>query len=698
MGVRVGGTAENGYAAEAGSRSEISLDGVWQIAESADETPPAEFAARVPVPGLADMAEPAFAEVGTEKSREQRRFFWYRRTFRVHGTPPVVRLRIRKAMFTTAVFVNGRPAGEHAGCFTPAVLDITRLLHDDEAENELLIRVGAHRENVPKGLPDGWDFEKVRYIPGIYDSVELLTSGNPYVESVQIVPDIANQRVQVIAELVNAGPAATSPVTISVIDKRGEPIATATNSPPLVSSGGKRQTVEATLEIPNCRLWSPEDPFLYGLQVTTAGDDYRTRFGMREFRFDPRTKMSLLNGRPYPLRGTNVTILRFFEDPARGDLPWQRDWVRDLHRLFRRMHWNSARYCIGFPPDFWYDIADEEGILIQDEFPIWYLEQWPAELKADALAEQYAEWMRHRWNHPSVVIWDAQNESKTEETGEAIRRVRDLDRSRRPWDNGWGRPQDPLDVFECHPYPFYSKDRPSEFRIRRLGELPGKPNVPGGLSGNPLPNEGDNPVIINEYGWLWLTRDGNPCTLSQKNYEGFLGDRNTAEERRQLYARYLAMMTEFWRSRRQTAGVMHFCGLGYSRPDGQTSDHFIDLRRLILDPYFQRFVGDAFAPVLAVVDFWEETAAPQSPLRLVVLNDRDHPAAVEVQIRWSRDGLIFSEERRGLSVPPWGAETVSCAVPDCGLPGMYEISAVTSVAGRSPARSYRRFTVAENER
>ena len=37
------------------------------------------------------------------------------------------------------------------------------------------------------------------------------------------------------------------------------------------------------------------------------------------------------------------------------------------------MHWNSARYCIGFPPEIWYDIADEEGLLIQDEFPIWYV-------------------------------------------------------------------------------------------------------------------------------------------------------------------------------------------------------------------------------------------------------------------------------------------------------------------------------------
>lgn len=682
--------------AETIRRSETSLDGEWEIAESSDEMPPSEFTARVPVPGLADMASPAFAEVGTEKSSEHRRFFWYRRIFGELGpAPPIVRLRIRKAMFTTAVFVNGQEVGEHAGCFTPFVVDITRFLRGNWAENELLIRVGAHRENVPKGLPDGWDFEKVRYIPGIYDSVELLETGNPYVENVQIVPDIAAQTVRAVIELANAGPTVGSPVKVGIYDLGTQQDIVTANLGEMTLAEGEKRVIEAVLTIPNCRLWSPEDPHLYGLRVTTAGDDFRTRFGMREFRFDPQTKMALLNGKPYPLRGTNVTILRFFEDVARGGLPWDETWVRNLHRLFRRMHWNSARYCIGFPPDFWYDIADEEGILIQDEFPIWYLGQWPAELKADALVEQCREWMRHRWNHPSVVIWDAQNESTTEETGEAIRRVRDLDRSRRPWDNGWGRPQDPLDVFECHPYPFYSKDRPSEFRIRRFGELPGKPNVPGGLSGNPLKNEGDNPIIINEYGWLWLTREGNPCTLSRANYEGFLGDRNTAEERRRLYARYLAMMTEFWRSRRQTAGVMHFCGLGYSRPDGQTSDHFIDLQRLILDPYFQRFVGDAFAPVLAVVDFWEETAAPTDRLRIVVINDRDRPADVDLRLQWSCDGRVIHEERRNVSVPPCGAESVNCDVPDCGTPGTYEISAVTLADGETPARSYRLFTVSD---
>ena len=71
----------------------------------------------------------------------------------------------------------------------------------------------------------------------------------------------------------------------------------------------------------------------------------------------------MLNGKPYYLRGSNVTCYRFFEDAARGDLPWRGEWVRTLHQRFKSMHWNSLRYCIGFPPEAWYDIADEEGFL-----------------------------------------------------------------------------------------------------------------------------------------------------------------------------------------------------------------------------------------------------------------------------------------------------------------------------------------------
>ena len=102
-------------------------------------------------------------------------------------------------------------------------------------------------------------------------------------------------------------------------------------------------------------------------------DAVKVRFGMRSFGFEPATSGPCSTASPTSCAARNVCVYRFFEDAERGDLPWRAEWVRRLHQQFKTMHWNSIRYCIGFPPEIWYDIADEEGFLIQDEFPIWLL-------------------------------------------------------------------------------------------------------------------------------------------------------------------------------------------------------------------------------------------------------------------------------------------------------------------------------------
>ena len=52
--------------------------------------------------------------------------------------------------------------------------------------------------------------------------------------------------------------------------------------------------------------WTPEDPFLYRLEVDSGTDSCATRFGMRTFGFDPVTNRALLNGKPYFLRGATM--------------------------------------------------------------------------------------------------------------------------------------------------------------------------------------------------------------------------------------------------------------------------------------------------------------------------------------------------------------------------------------------------------
>ena len=665
-------------------RNVISLDGSWEIAQGSMDAAPAQFDHHAPVPGLIDQARPVFADVGQKSPL--REAFWYRRTFSVKGTVPAVAwLKLHKAAYGSRVILNGLPVGEHLPSFTPGYFDVRSAMRGDGAVNELLVRVGATRESLPPTLASGWDFEKLRYIPGIFDSVELVLCGTPDIVRVQAASDISHQTVRAQAVVRNAGPKTSTQLRFNVREARSGKLAGEGSSEPFTLEAGGQQTVEARIPIRDCRLWSPENPFLYELETSTGEDVSRTRFGMREFRLDHVTGRAMLNGRPYFLRGSNVTIYRFFEDPLCGDLPWREDWVRRLHRAFKGMHWNALRYCIGFPPESWYRIADEEGILIQDEFPIWQGNQWPAQLKSDDLINEYTEWMQERWNHPCVVIWDAQNESVTDETGKAIHAVRSLDLSDRPWDNGYGQEQSPDDSFESHPYVFINP----KFKLSGLARVSGAPK------GNARLNTGNNPIIINEYDWLWVNRDGSPTTLSRKVFENLLGTNATTAQRRHISARSHAALTEFWRAHRACAGVLHFCGLGYSRTNGQTCDNFIDIEKLKFEPDFQRYMGDAFAPVGLMIDEWRAQlpAGATQHFPVFVINDLYDNWKGRVRFRLLRRAKTLAEQSLPCEVAALGETRLSfaCAIPN--EPGDYQIEAALLRGGVKPVRSLRDFKV-----
>jgi len=679
-----------------GPRRIINLDGTWAIAEGDMDSIPQQFTHSVPVPGLVDMAEPAFVEVG--KKSDKRQAFWYRRTFSVKGAiSEVALLKIHKAKYGTKVFLNGKPVGEHLPCFTPALLDVKNFLKGSGKQNELIIRVGANRESVLQGQPAGWDFEKYLYIPGIYDSVELVLTGKPYIVNVQTVPDISAQKVRIITELQWPNTSGYASISYEVSQAKTGKFVGAVEQDGLPFTPNQTTKLDVTIPIEDCKLWTPENPFLYELKLKTGGDCLRVRFGMRSFSFDKESGRAVLNGKPYFMRGTNVCVYRFFEDAQRGDKPWRKEWVRRLHRKFKSMHWNSIRYCIGFPPEIWYDIADEEGFLIQDEFPIWLLGKAPENPKAEKIIPEYTEWMRERWNHPCVVIWDGQNESVTVETGKAIGAVRYLDLSNRPWENGWADPQSPHDFVESHPYLFiraWSGQEP--FRLRDVANVSPVPYL------RTEQKKLDVPIVINEYAWLWLNRDGTTTCLTDKIYKSLLGPDSTVAQRRLLYARYLAALTEFWRCHRECAGVLHFCGLGYSRPGnkprpegGATSDHFLDIETLEFEPNFERYVRDAFSPVALMIDKWDEQLSPGAKIQVpvVVINDLYKDWKGSVRLRILRGEVSISEQSKRCTVSGLGREILSFKETVPERSGQYQLVAELLAEGAEPVRSWREFKV-----
>lgn len=696
----------SGCTAKVGDRQTVSLNGTWQLAEGKKDIMPPVYNHTVPVPGLVTLAQPSIDKVAPPvpdrysdrnpnnyypQQDSIRDAYWYRRTVNIaDDSPDVVLLKVGKAMFGTRVYVNGTFAGEHLPSFTPGYFNLRGYLK--KGDNELVIAIGSCRNSLPDDVPDGFDYEKVRYISGIYDNVELILSSSPFIRNVQVAPDIKNNSAKIKATILNSGAEVASKVKFIIKEYKTGTIAGEFETEKTVFAGESEKQIDVTIPVSGCTLWSPENPFLYTLEVYTNADSYKTRFGMRELRFNPETNMAELNGKPYFLRGTNITLYRFFEDPQCGNLPWNYQWVRVMHQKFREdMFWNSYRNCIGFPPEEWYNIADEEGFMIQDEFPIWYgapgWNKWTKKLDAGKLAAEYREWMEERWNHPSVVIWDASNENLLTEPSvdSAIAMVRNLDMSGRSWDNSYTTSREPGDIFESHPYHFSNP----EFRLKDIAKASIIPE--GNNSRNPL----TNPVIINEYGWLWLNRDSKPTTLTAKLYENLLGKNSTPEQRWELYAKYTAAETEFWRCHRKAAGVLHFTALGYDRPDGQTCDHWADVANLVWEPNFYKYVRASFAPVGVMIDFWDETVKKgvKIPVPVIAINDLEKAWSGMVVMRLKLDDKVVQEKNLSILVPSFGKSKFGFSLEPVRTSGSYTLEIMLTGTPAGNISSIRHFKI-----
>ena len=703
--------------AEKTHRTTLSLNGTWDVEDSvgANEMPKA-YHHTAPVPGLTHSALPAFPDVDQYQTRQllsnlvsqgrysqsdydklgdargisdqRRNYFWYRKTFLAPGQDAVALLKVNKAQFSTVVYLNGVRIGEHDPCFTAAWFDVTRAIHWN-AQNEVVIRIGAHPGVLPSTVSQGTDFEKNRWTPGIYDDVSLMVMNNPVISTVQVAPQLANSSILVQTELHNySNRGATTTVEQQVFEWKSRAAASERVETQVEVPAGGAKTVTQTVPVPKAHLWSPEDPFLYRVATSTAGDDVTTRFGMREFHFDTVTQRAYLNGRPYFLRGSNITLHRFFEDPDVGTLPWDEAW---LHRLLveipKQLHWNAFRFCIGPVPDRWLEIADESGLLIQNEYMVWTghpsWTTYQGSYDTNEMIAEYSEWMRDNWNHPSVAIWDASNESFLPQfTSTIIPAVRHLDLSNRPWENGYNAPAGADDPVEDHQYLLYgmamddvlAQPGHREFEMTDLESMMG-PGPSGETS------KTGHAMILNEYGWLWLNRDGTPTLLTQKLYPRLLGDRNTTENRFALQAYLLGGETEFWRAYRRYAGVLHFVYLTASDPKAFTSDHFRDLKKLVLHPDFEKAMEQAFNPLGVYLNFWQPSlnAGMQRDYTIAMVNDEDRPRTGKLRLVFmDAAGKEAAGEEAPFSLAPLGAQSYTIPLRSAAMPGRYSLQAIAT--------------------
>ena len=611
----------------AGYGETVSLDGTWQaepMPEAEGDALPATFTHTIPVPGHWPLMSPAAASGKTDA-------LWCRTTWKAPSQiPPRATLRIGKASFGTTVFVNGEKVGFFPYNFVASEFDIRPFLKPG-AENEIVVRLGNGWAQNTAGKPmvhGGKDGERLNYYQGITDSVSLLLSGWPAIKRLETAADIEKGIVNVRATVTNGAAEAVSARLAADVGRDSVVVAGAD-----LASGEER---EITFAIPlpgfdrekDC--WTPETPVLKTLTVKTAGDGMTCRFGMRTFDVNPHTRRFRLNGRDTMLLGTNTDLFRFYDDPQCGSKPWDREWMRAFFAQLKSIGWNAFRQCISAPPDLWYDLCDEMGLIIQDEYPYWRCGDTPApkdrapwpfcSCNDKTLFPEMLAWVRERGTHPSIVIIDLQNESKTHPWFDALAHaLAPYDFQKRLIDTGWEINTIPNSPVECHPYLFNSWEFSlgylnANFKKLHAGNTPFADIV------------SRRPIIMNEYGWNWLNRRGDPTILGRRTYD-FLMPQATREERKDYYAWSVGVLTEYWRSTRRASAIFHFTSLtyGFDDPDKAFTGDILDpdLTTPRIRPEVVRSFRSAFAPVALAIDEYREDVMPgtERSFDVILLND-----------------------------------------------------------------------------
>ncbi|MHC4774682.1 MAG: glycoside hydrolase family 2 protein [Planctomycetota bacterium] len=303
--------------------------------------------------------------------------------------------------------INGVEVGRHVGDYVPFQFEITDAV-GDAAAIDIGLRVDeleARPPAAPGGLQGGHltkGFHDVVSMQhgGVWQPLHLAATGRlcAIPDGVRADADPGSGEVAVTVELepyhCSAGRvevALTGPQE-QRLDHAAAPI------------GPAARSCEVRLRVAAPRPWSPADPALYRAAVTLHDEDgpsetHRLRFGFRSVRAEGCTV--LLNGVPLLLRG----VLHWGHEPKVLAPAPNRDEVGAQFRHLRDMGFNCVCLCMWYPPRHFYDLADETGMLIWQEHPV-----WQAPMREEDLQEYrrlYSAFLRRDRAHPAVILVSA---------------------------------------------------------------------------------------------------------------------------------------------------------------------------------------------------------------------------------------------------------------------------------------------------
>ena len=454
----------------------MNLNGLWEYAITPAEAEPDKMDGNILVPFAVESALS-----GAGRAVGENEALWYEREFIVpeEWAGQRVQLNFGAVDWKAEVYVDGAFVGEHTGGYAPFSFDVTDMLAKGK-KHSLKVKVTDRTDKwfQPRGKqvsqPEGIWYTAVT---GIWQTVWMEPVPASHIDSYYAVADIDEGTLAVTVDAALED----GDVVEVVLLADGAPVA-------------KAEGREVTLAVPEMRLWSPSDPYLYDLEIKVlrdgvAADAVKGYTAMRKISYaadkDGHKRM-LLNNEPLFQYGP---LDQGWWPDGLYTAPSDEALAFDIEKT-KEMGFNMIRKHVKVEPSRWYWHCDRLGMLVWQDMPsiadnstnVWdnrtYENGTDTPVPDDAKANYYKEWgeiMSAFKVFPCIVTWVPFNEAWGQfDTEEVVKFTRAQDPTRLiNYASGGNFVKCSGDILDLHNYPhpemyLYDKDY-----INVLGEYGG---------------------------------------------------------------------------------------------------------------------------------------------------------------------------------------------------------------------------------
>ena len=394
-----------------------NLNGVWDYAITASGDEPEVWDGEIVVP-----FSPEAPLSGAARGPAKDEFLHYRRSFTLPDgfRKDRVLLHFGAVDQIAEVFVNGVSAVKHSGGYWPFSADITSLLR--EGENVLCVTV---RDNADDPT---FAYGKQRYKrggmwytaqSGIWQTVWLESVPEVHIVSLRITPEFDDARVRI--ELETAGESRAA-ITCDVRGEDGSFVA-----------GSWAKGGVCVVPLPDFRAWTPDDPYLYALDITCGEDHVESYFAMRKFSYVEHNGHKVFGLNNVPLFHNGLLDQGYYPDGLLTP-PSDAAMVHDIETM-KRCGFNMLRKHIKIEPLRWYYHCDRLGMIVWQDmvsggqpYSFLHVSALPTlgvvdlpdrdakpygrsgMLSRARFRREMADTVRHLYNCPCIALWTVFNE------------------------------------------------------------------------------------------------------------------------------------------------------------------------------------------------------------------------------------------------------------------------------------------------